>query len=247
MFLEQLLSYAWNLSQIVPRDLEDVNGIEGNPNGSQGSDALFWFNQLLSEEGIDSQTIPFYDYIFLNTVVGQEMYFVPNVTYIETLTFNIGPIRYSMKRDNRRHYFGAPRVDNILALPFYFYSERNIQDGISGTELSLYWLPQAVYQLKLKCQIGLSQVTTADLSLDLNTIYDPFYQTYLMYKLADRLCEWYGISFPPKAQETLRMLTFKLTNLNPRDLTLSKTCTAAATDTMTYAQANLGKGWISPS
>lgn len=242
MKLEKLISFAWNLSQIVPRDLEDVNGLDGNPSGSQGSDGLFWFNQLLSEEGIDGETIPFYDYLMLNTVPGQEMYFVPSVISVETLTFNIGPIRYSMLRDNRRHYFGAPRVDNINALPFYFYAER----VVGGVELSLYWKPQDIYQLKLKCQTAWPEFTTAQLQTELNATMEPFYQSYLMYLLADRLCQWYGISTPPAVSQRLRQFVYNLTNINNRDFTMNKTCTYASTDTMTYAQANLGKGWVSP-
>lgn len=229
MLAVELINRAYILSGIVPRDLEDVSG-------SEGADGLFWLNQLLTVKAIQGSLIPYLNYISMPTVVGQEIYFIPDLVRLDTITFNIGVVRYSMIRDNENHYFGSPRVDNILALPFHFYSER--VNG--GTNVYLYFLPQAIYTLKIKGVYGLSQVT---MDTDMSLTFDNFYQMYLMYELAYQLCDWFKLTMPQQTQMTLNALRGSTVDLNPMDLTMHKIASMSNEQTITYAQANIGKGW----
>lgn len=233
MLAGELINRAWNLAGIVPRDLDEVSG-------SQGADGLFWLNQILSEIGMTGRYIPYYTHIQLNLVEGQELYFIPNLVISEVATFNIGSVRYQMDMDNRRHYFGAPRVDNIQALPFNWYWER----VAGGTNIYTYFLPQSsTYVLKITGRFSLANVTPFT---DLNLTYDLFYQSFLMYLLAQRLCDWYKISLSPDTKLQLQAFLTQLADMNPMDLVLKKTATYSHTDSITYAQANIGKGWTSP-
>lgn len=232
MLVVELINRAYVLAGIVARDLDQVEG-------SEGIDGLFWLNQLLDEMSITGRYIPYESYTTVTAVVGQETYFVPNLVIVETMTFNIGSVRYAMRGDNRRHYFGAPRVDNINALPFNWYWER----VPGGTNLYIYFKPQSAYPLKIKGRSALGNVLNDD---ELNTLVDKFYQSYLMYKLAQRLCEWFKLSFPPDSEKTLNRLEKQIADINPIDFTSKKIATLAKGASISYAQANIGKGWTAP-
>lgn len=232
MNVTQLVNYAWILTGVVARDLEEVSG-------SQAADGLFWLNQILSEIAITGRYIPYYSYIQVPLVVGQEQYFLPNVVEIDTANFYIDTVRYMMLQDNRRHYFGAPRVDNVNALPYQYYWER----VVGGSNIFLYFPPQGNYLMKVKCLQMLSDVTEMT-NLDLT--YDKFYQSFLMYMLASRLADWYKIALPPATQTQLSAFMKNVANLNPMDLTCYKTCTYSTTNSLSYAQANIGRGFVPP-
>lgn len=229
----KLISFAWYLSGIVPRDLEEVSG-------SQGSDGLFWLNQILSEQSATGRYLIYYTHYEFDAVIGQEKYFIPGGVLLETATFNIGPVRYQMNLDNRRHYFGAPRVDNIQALPFNWYWET----VVNGIDLYMYFLPQENFPIKLTGRFALTQVTNPLFEFD--TVVDKFYQSYLLYLLAKRLCSWYKLTPPTDVEAQLKEFKNTLADRNYIDLTISKQSIYTTRDAITYAQANLGKGWTQP-
>ena len=233
MQLVSLINYAWIWSGIVPRNLASVTN-------NQTSDGLYLLNFLLNDIGMTGRHVPYYQYPEIDTVVGQEIYFVEGAVVIETCTFNIGPVRYAMDLKNRKHYFGAPRVDKINPLPFTFYWER----VIGGCNLYVYFLPQQVFQLKIKLKALLGNYTTAQYGYELDNDYDAFYQNYLTILLAKYMCMWYKISMPPDAQEKLNQYQRQLADMNYMDLTMKKKATLSQTATITFAQVNIGRGWV---
>ena len=132
-----LITRAFYLSQVVSRELEEVSG-------QQISDGLIWLNALLSLKSAHSRLIPYYTEYQFNAVIGQEVYFVPELVQPETLTFNIGPVRYSTQPVPRRAYQGSGRVDNITSLPFNWNFERTL----GGANISLVFSPRS----KLSCE-----------------------------------------------------------------------------------------------
>lgn len=233
MLVAQLISNAWYLSGIVPRSLESVSG-------EQGTDGLMLLNFLLARQSMTGRYIPYYTYYMFNAVVGQELYFIPGGVTLETATFNIDQVRYQMDLDNRSHYRGAPRVDNIEALPFNWYWET----VVGGINLYMYFLPQDIYQMKISGKFALSQV--ANPQVDLGVTLDLFYQEYLMFLLAEYMCTWYKITCPPDVLLKIKEFKDTLADRNYTDLTVAKCSIYGARDAVTYAQANLGKGWTSP-
>ena len=233
MLVVELLNRALVLSGIIARDLEQVTG-------SEGPDALFWLNLALAEKSIDGVHIPYYGYQSFFTIIGQEVYFLADlITVPDAVTFNIGTVRYSMQRDNRMYYFGSARVDDIESLPVHYYSEK--VDG--GTNFNLYFIPNAVYEVKVKGKYALANVTT---DTELDGIVDKYYQLFLMFELAEYMCLWYKITLPPKTQDKLDSLRYKIADLNQMDLTLTKKSTLTRGPDLSYAQVNLGRGY-SPS
>jgi hypothetical protein len=229
----QLISNAWYLSGIVPRALEGVSG-------EQGTDGLMLLNFLLSRQSMTGRYIPYFTYYMFDAVVAQEEYFIPGAVTLETCTFNIGVVRYQMNLENRSYYRGAPRVDNIQALPFDWYWET----VVGGVNLYMYFLPQDVYQMKLSGKFALTQIT--DPSFVLDTVLDLFYQEYLMFLLAEYMCTWYKLT--PSQDVLMKIKEFKdtLADRNYTDLTIAKATIYGSRGAVTYAQANLGKGWTSP-
>src|SRR5580698_8201587 len=108
---QQLITRSWYLSGIVARNLQVVTG-------DQINDGLTMLNSLLDFKQIDTALIPYWQYIELNATPNQEYYFLPYVTAIESLTFNLDVVRYPMDSVTRRNYYGSARVDNIDTLPF---------------------------------------------------------------------------------------------------------------------------------
>ena len=55
---------------------------------------------------------------------------------------------------------------------------------------------------------------------------------------------WYKISMPPDAQEKLNQYQRQLADMNYMDLTMKKKATLSQTATITFAQVNIGRGWV---
>lgn len=225
----ELINRAYYLSQVVSRELETVTG-------QQQADALVWLNALLSLKSANSRVIPYYTKYEFNAVVGQEVYFVPNLVQPETLTFNIGTVRYSTQPVSRRPYQGAGRVDNIQSLPFNWNFERTL----GGANISLYFKPADTYPIKIWGRFGFDNVALGD---DLLDTYDEFYIDYLRYRLAMRICSEFGIPMQPQALAELEELEEAMTDIMPPDLTLTKYSSLGSGPALTWADISLGKGW----
>lgn len=224
-----LINRAFNLSQVVSRELETVSG-------QQLSDGLIWLNALLSLKSAYTRVIPYYQQYQFNAVIGQEEYFVPNLVAPETLTFNIGPVRYSTQPVSRRPYFGAGRVDNITSLPFDWHFERTL----GGSNIFLYFLPDQAYPIKIWGKFGFDNVT---LNQDLLLLYDEYYIDYLRYRLAMRICSEYGIPMQPQAMEELAELEEAMTDVSPPDMTLTKYSSLQGETGINWGDINIGRGW----
>lgn len=225
----ELITRAFYLSQVVSRELETVTG-------DQLNDALTWLNALLSLKSAYTRVIPYYQEFDFNAVVGQEKYFIPNLVTPETLTFNIGPVRYSTQSSNRKSYFGTGRVDNIQSLPFNWHFERLL----GGSNIYLYFIPSDAFPIKIWGKFGFDNVT---LNQDLLITYDEYYIDYLRYRLAQRICSEYGIPMQPQALQELAELEEAMTDVSPPDLTLTKFSNLQGTTGINWGDVNLGRGW----
>lgn len=224
----QLIEKAFYLSQVTSRQLQEVQGY-------QIQDGLYLLNALLDVKGSDLRLIPYYTQTVMNTIPGQEQYFIANQLSIETATFNVGVVRYEMQYQSRDRYFGVGRIDNIQSLPFSFHFER----AFGGGNLYLYYVPLDTYVLKLWGKVGLTEV---NLNSVLSGVYDAFYIEYLRFALAEYICIDYAQTFPPQAAAKLAEIRKKLLDVGPIDLTMKKINTLGKKQVFNYAMANI-PGW----
>jgi hypothetical protein len=241
---QTLITRAWYLSGIVARNAQTVTG-------DQIQDGLMLLNALLDFKQIEIDLVPYYTYIELPLVSGQEFYFLPNVAAIESATFNIGVVRYPMDAKSRSTYYGSGRVDNIQTLPFNW----NFNRALGGGNLALYFLPEANYPLKMMVKLFMVDVS---LNTDLTNIasdlpytfinsnnqgYDTSYIEYLRYALAQYMCSEYGILFNPESEKILRKYERKLMYMGPPDLSIIKTSILTQGTGINYGDVNIGRGW----
>lgn len=226
----KLITNAWYLSGIVSRDLETVSG-------DQISDGLDLLNAVLAIKTANRRLIPYFTQYMLNAVPNQEVYFIPNLINAETLTFNIGPVRYSMQWLDRKKYFGTGRVDNISSLPFDWHVERTK----GGANLYLYFLPDSNYPLIIWGKFSLAMLT--NLQQDLSLTLDAFYIEYLRYALAEYMCSEYNINLQPQSQQKLNEYEEIITDISPIDLSVSKTSTLQRHQGLNWGDINIGRGW----
>lgn len=232
---QQLISNAWYLSGIVSRELETVTG-------SQIDDGLFRLNGFLAMKSADTGLIPYYQVVNGNFITGQELYYFPNLTHIESLTFYLespnltNSVRYSMQEATREQYFATGRVENIETLPYQWHLER----VFGGANLRVYYLPQQDYPYQL---VGKYQLLQTVLNQDLSLVYDQFYIEYLMYGLAQYLCEWYNIIPPPFVVKQLAAFENSIRETSPMDLTIRKMQYFSSQAGLSYSQANIGRGF----
>ncbi len=226
----ELINRAYYLSQVVARELQTVSG-------TQASDGLFLLNALLSFKGSDLHLIPYFQRYTFNTVVGQEEYFIENLVYVDTMTFNIGDVRYSLEDMSRKDYFGTPRVDNIQSLPYMYRVERELD----GSRIFLYFEPQSVYAMKLSGKFGF---TSVEFTTDLETIYDGFYIEYMRYELASKICAEYGATFPDASKAQLAEYQKKLMMVSPADLSIQKRSFFGSSPAWDWQMINLYKGYV---
>lgn len=227
-----VITEAYYLSGIVARDLE-------TPSGSQFPDGLRLLNSLLSLKSITGRFIPYYQTYTFNSVVGQEIYFIPNLIEADAITFNMSEVRFPTTNVRRKRYFGSGRANNVQSLPVTNHLNRTK----GGTNIYLWFKPDQVYVMNLIGKFGLTPVTYDD---DLSLVYDQFYIDYLQYQLAKRICAFNTISFPEGANQILREYTQELRDLMPLDLSMQKVSTLQRSVSFSYAQANIGKAWVPP-
>lgn len=134
----RLITEAYTLSGRISSDLQTVSG-------AQIFKGLNLLNALLALKTVDSRLIPYFTKYQFNAVVGQEMYFVPGLIYIETLTFDYSSVRWSMEQLSRKAYQGSARANNINSLMFNYYVER----AKGGANLFMYFLPDQTYPMTI--------------------------------------------------------------------------------------------------
>lgn len=254
---EKLITRSLYLSGIVARNLQV-------PTGDQIYDGLDMLNDLLNFKQIETDLIPYWQYITFNAVPGQEYYFLPYVAAIEEMTFNLGVVRYPMVSTSRSNYFGSSRVDNITTLPFSW----NFDRSVGGGQLGMYFIPDQPYPIKMKAKIFLVDV---NLDTDLTDVtqsllvpigvpnytlytfinsptqgYDTSYIEYLRYALAKYFCSEYGILFNPESEQILKSYQRKLMYMSPPDLSGKKLSILNADGNnggYSWGDVNIGHGW----
>lgn len=229
---QKLITTAWYLSGILSRGLETISQ-------EQLSDGLDRLNAVLDIATSQMGLLPYYQEYDFTAVIGQEKYFIPDIVAIETVTFNIGSVRYSILEASREKYFATGRVDNITSLPYQWHLERKLNGG----DLYIYFLPQQAYPMKLWGNFKFTNVT---MFTDLSETFEGFYLEYLRYKLAQFLCEYYNVAFPIVHAKTLASMEESMGNVSPIDLTMQKLSMFQPGAPFNYADVNLGRGWRPP-
>lgn len=242
---QQLITRSWYLSGIVARGAQTVSG-------DQITDGLTMLNDLLDFKQVEIDLVPYYTYIQMPAVANQEFYFLPYVAEVESITFNIGPVRYPMDFVTRRKYYGTSRVDNISTLPFGW----NFNRALNGGNLALYFKPDSNYPLKMMVKLFLVDVSlTTDLtnitSVGLpytfinssNQGLDTSYIEYLRYALAQYMCSEYGVLFNPESAKILQKYERKLMYMGPPDLSVTKSSILTQGSGINWGDVNIGHGW----
>jgi hypothetical protein len=226
----QLISDALHLSEIVSIDFE-------TPTGAQISEGLRLLNGILDESSLDSVLIPFYTHQYFNTVIGQEIYPIPNLIECTSLTFNINTVRFPMVQDSLNRYNATGRVDNILSLPFHYYVEKYL----GGSYIYLYFIPDQVFEMRITGKFTIVDIALGD---NVEQFYPPYYCKWLTYRLAAEFSELYGMEINQFVAKRLDNLERRLNKMVGADLTIDKyrMITRPPVDDM-YGQANIGKGW----
>ena len=151
----QLITRSYYLSQVVSRSLQTVSG-------EQITDGLYLLNTDLDYKSTDLRLIPYFREYTFPTVQGTEMYYVPDLLFVDSLTFNLQSVRYSLLDTTRREYFAGPRIDGVESLPYEYRIER----VLGGSNIYLYFVPNTVYTMKVWGKFALDEVAlTTDLSL----------------------------------------------------------------------------------
>jgi hypothetical protein len=225
------ISEAYYLSSIVSREFE-------TPTGSQMSDGLRLLNELLADRTIDNGTIPYTSRFTTTASPGVSTYIIPNMINLDVFVFYINSVRYQTTNQQRQEFFGSFRVVNIQSLPFTWHFERNL----GGGTLYLYFVPDINYPLEMWGTFRLTSVTEfQDLSLTL----DQFYINFLMYLLAERLCQFNSFMVPQDIQMQLKKYYQWINkSTNVMDLRQQKFSTLNNGTAINYAIVNLSGGWV---
>lgn len=231
----QLINRSLYLSQIVSRELQ-------NATGAQIEDGLYLLNAMLDFRATDLGLLPYYQQYNFDTtagsvVGGSYVVNIENLYAVDSITFNIGDVRYPVALMSRTEFFATPRVDNIATLPFSARCER----VLGGMNIYFYFEPADTYDFRVWGKFGLDNVT---LETDLSTIYDLYYIEYMRYALAEYLCSEYVIPFPSVAAKRLQVMRKKIDYVSPPDLTCKKATYFGTNFGYDWQSVNLIKGWF---
>jgi hypothetical protein len=226
----KLITRAFNLAQIVSPQFEVLDAFQA----SLGLDLLN--EDVLATTTVEPRVISYFTEFNFNFVAGQESYFIPGLISIETLTFSIGDVRYSMYYEKRKKYFGSPRVNSISSLPYKWHEEREL----GGCRIFIYFIPDSAYPAQLYGKFRLADVT---LNQDLSLSLDDFYISFLKYRLAERILEHYERPMIPAVALRIAEYYRNIKDFSPLDLSISKVSTFSGRPQPDYVNANLGRGW----
>jgi hypothetical protein len=224
-----LISRSWYLSGIVARRLQSVTG-------DQAKDGLFLLNSLLSWKCVEIDLIPYWTYYEFKADIGRERYFIPNLYAVESLTFNIGPLRYSTNDISRKAYFGTGRIDNVKSLPFDWYFNR--EKG--GGSIYLYFKPESRFPIKIMGKFALHNVC---FQTNLLSVYDAAYVEYLRFALAQYMCAEYRITMSADSYKILMSIRRTLMDVSPPDLSTKKKSILTTGYAMNFGDINFGRGF----
>ena len=225
----KLVSDAWYISGIVSKDLE-------TPSGGQETSGLQMLNAVLAIKTADNRLVPYYSEMDLVSIPGQETYFIPGCINIESFTYFIGPVRFSVVETPRRQYNACSRVENISSLAFIWCQIRSL----GGTNLNMYFSPGSNYPIKIWGKFSLSNVT---FNQDLSLTIDAYYLEYLRYALAERMCSEYNVSVPPTLSLKLRSYELMVTDIGAIDLSMKKFSSFNKMPSMNWGLVNI-PGWV---
>lgn len=228
----QLINNAYYESGIVSRGFETVSG-------QQATDGLQFLNDLIADKTVENNLIPYYQQHDFAAIIGQEVYFIPDLIEIETFVFYIDTVRYATENRARREYFGSSRADNIQSLPGSWHMER----CFGGANLYIYFKPNENFPLTIWGQFRLQQVV---INQDLSLTLDRFYINFLKFDLAERLCAEYNYSVPPGVSKALAAYQDNISKKSgPMDLRLIKLSSLQRRGGINYGVVNLSHGWVS--
>ena len=231
MLVSQLITRAWFYTGIVQRESQTADD-------TQSEDGLIEFNSLLTKFNINGGVIPYLKHVDLPLITGQQIYEVPNLRRVDVLAYNLGDVRYALRGDNKNNYFGSVRVNNINSLPYQYYTE----NYVGGTRIYLYFLPIENLVLNITGIYGFPKVI---FSTELDTVMDGFFQDYLVFKLAKRLCDFYLAPTPKGVQDELDDYEDNIEGLNPVDLTCNvKNMYSSSSGNNFWTWVNFNRGWI---
>lgn len=225
----QLITRAYYVSQVVAPNLQTVSGFQVDA-------GLYLLNAFLDFKSTDLRHIPYFNRDTFNTVAQQEMYVVPNLLYVDVITFNIGPVRYAMQERTREEYFGTYRVDTVYTLPTTYRVER----VLDNMNIYMYPVPADVYVVNYSGKFGLTAVT---LNEDLSLIYDPYYIEYMRYALGEMISAEFGCTFPDASAKKLAEYEKKMLDVSPPDLAIRKSSYFGSNNALDWQSVNLYKGW----
>jgi hypothetical protein len=227
--VRKLITNSWYLSGIVSRRFQAVSG-------SQISNGLDLLNAVITFKTARNRLIPYFTKYDFNTVVGQEIYFVPNLLDLETITFNLQTVvRFPLERKTRKQYLGSYRVNDTESLMGEFHIER----VKGGSNIFMYYLPNAIYPVTIYGKFSLSTVT---LDQDLELTMEQFYIDYLRYALAEYICDDQQRLFPPNAAQKLKEYEQTIVDISPIDFLVGKKSTLQKQSGLNWAQVNF-PGW----
>ena len=230
----QLITSSYYAAGVVSREFETVSG-------SQIGDGLVFLNNIITEKNVDEGMIPYETTYDANFVIGQEIYFIPNLIQIDTLVFFLNQVRYAMKYEQRNAYKGSSRVENIQTLPNQWYFERQF----GGGNLYVYFKPDQNYPMQIN---GIFNIPSVVLGQDLSLTFDEFFTTYLHFALADRICAEFAYDTPIGVKQQLsKYEAFINKKSRILDLRITKTSTLQNRGTFNWAFVNLGNGWVTPN
>jgi hypothetical protein len=226
----KLITESYYLSGRLAQGLQTISG----PQLFKGLELL---NAVLAVKSVNERLIPYFNSYDFTAVVNQEKYFIPNLVFCETLTFNYQNVRYSMAPMGRVEYQGSARVNNISSLMFNYSVERCLK----GSNIFMYFLPDMTYPCTVWGKFSLLSVV---LNQDLETTLDDFYIEYLRYALADYICQDSNITFQPQNAQKLEEYEKQFMDISAPDLTVRRSSGLVGKQPSLWGMANLSRGWV---
>ncbi len=222
----KLITNSYYLSGKLAQGLQTISG-------RQLEKGLQLLNAVIAVKSVNERLIPYFTSYSFNAVPGQEVYFIPNLIFADTFTFNYQNVRYSMYQMQRVQYQGSSRVNNIDSLMFNY----NIERCKGGANLSMYFLPDSEYPCTIWGKFSLVSVV---LNQDLESTMDLDFIEYLRYALAEMICQDNNVTFQPQNKQKLEEYENLFLDKSGLDLTIQIVSSFKDKTPSLWGIANLG-------
>ncbi len=223
-----LVQDAYVLAEILAEEGETANA-------AQITIGLKYLNITIRKINISSDVISLITDEDFNLPADINVFTLTGYTKLLKVQYNLGGIRYDIKLLSLNDFKDRSRIVNNTGIPYIGYPKRTP----TGIDLEIFFTPSVPYLMTVT---GYKNITEVVSDTILSGI-EKFYEDYLLYKLAYRLCNYYQKPIPAGISNEVREYEQEFEKLKVYRIDRKLSILGRGSYNNSIAAYNIGRGY----